>query len=118
MKIVIITTIKCFQKNICINNIEILYYDRIDVSGGIDVNKARISKERIICRYWYFLDKRFKFQPSICNNCHDVLMIPMNFNDISVLNVCCANYCINGISKGEAVNLLQNADLREKSGLL
>ena len=45
-------------------------------------------------------------------------MIPKNLNDISVLHVFCANYCINGISKGEAVNLLQNADLREKSGLL
>ena len=31
-----------------------LYYDRIDVSEGIDVNKLRKSKERDICHYWYF----------------------------------------------------------------
>ena len=70
------------------------------------------------CNHYYYQVLLEKFQPSICNNCHDVLMIPKNLNDISVLNVFCANYCINGISKGEAVNLLQNAVLREKSGLL
>ena len=28
-----------------------LYYDRIDVSEGIDVNKTSASKECDICRY-------------------------------------------------------------------
>ena len=28
-----------------------LYYDRIDVSEGIDVNKTSESKERDICHY-------------------------------------------------------------------
>ena len=31
-----------------------LYYDRIDVSEGIDVNKAGASKECILCHYCYF----------------------------------------------------------------
>ena len=30
-----------------------LYYDRIDISEGTDVNKTSESKE---CHYWYFLD--------------------------------------------------------------
>ena len=34
-----------------------LYYDRIDVSEGIDVNKTSESKECNICYYWYFLNK-------------------------------------------------------------
>ena len=34
-----------------------LCYDRIDVSGDIDVNKASQLKQCIICHYWYFLDK-------------------------------------------------------------
>ena len=38
-----------------------LYYDRIDGSGGIDVNNTRESKERVLCHYWYFVDKGFKF---------------------------------------------------------
>ena len=31
-----------------------LYYDRIDVSEGIDVNKTKASKEGV-CHYWYFV---------------------------------------------------------------
>ena len=34
-----------------------LYYDRMDVSEGIDVNKTDASKECNICHYWYFLNK-------------------------------------------------------------
>ena len=49
-----------------------LYFNRIDVSEGI---------------------KGFKFQPSFCNRCHDLLMISIN------------------LSKSEAINLMQNMDL-------
>ena len=38
-----------------------LYYDRIVVSEGFDVNKTSTSKECIICHYWYVLDKEFSF---------------------------------------------------------
>ena len=31
-----------------------LYYDRIDVSEGININKTSASKEFDICHYWYF----------------------------------------------------------------
>ena len=51
------------------------YYDRIDVCEGIDVNKTSTSKECSVCHYWYFLNYGFKFQPNICNRCHDFLMI-------------------------------------------
>ena len=34
-----------------------LYFGRIDVSEGIDVNQTSASKECIIWHYWYFLDK-------------------------------------------------------------
>ena len=34
-----------------LNNKKMLYYDRIDVSEGTDVNKTSESKERDICHY-------------------------------------------------------------------
>ena len=37
------------------------YFDRIDVSEGIDVNKTSKSKECDICHYWCFLNKEYKF---------------------------------------------------------
>ena len=39
-----------------------LYFDRINFSEEIDVNKAGESKECDIFHYQYFLDKGFKFQ--------------------------------------------------------
>ena len=38
-----------------------LFFDRIDVSEGTDVNKKIVSKECHICHYWYFLSYNFKF---------------------------------------------------------
>ena len=93
------------------------YYDRIGVSEGIDVNKTSRSKECNICHYWYFLNKGFKFQPNVCNRCQNLLMMSMNFSDIAILNIKGADYSyiISEISKHEAINLIQNADLSEKS---
>ena len=64
-----------------------LYSDRIDVSEGTDVNKTSASKECDISYSWYFLDKGFKFQPNVCNRCHDLLMMSMNLSDIAILNI-------------------------------
>ena len=95
-----------------------LYFDRIDVSEGIDVTSA--SKECDICHYWYFLNKGFQFERNVCNRCHDLLMISMNLSDIAILKFKGSDYrcVISGISKNEAINLMQNADLTEKRGSL
>ena len=70
-----------------------LYFDRIDVSEGTDVNKTNASKEFDICHYWYFLNKSFKFQPNVCNRCHYFLMISVNLSDIAILNIKGSGYC-------------------------
>ena len=97
-----------------------LCYDKIKFSEGIDINKTNKSIECDIWHCWYFLYKGFKFQPYFCNRFHDVLMMSINFNNISILNIHGADYCciISRISKSEAVNLRQKADLNEKSGTL
>ena len=41
------------------------YYDKIDVSERIDINKTSELKECDICHYWYFLNKAFKFQQNV-----------------------------------------------------
>ena len=62
----------------------------------------------------------FKFQPNVCNRCHDLLMMPMNLSDIAILNIKGSHYrcIISLISKNEAMNLMQNANLTGKSGTL
>ena len=60
-----------------------LYFDKIDVSEGVDVNKTSPSKECDICLYWYFLNYSFKFQPNFFNRCH-VLLMSVNLSDIAI----------------------------------
>ena len=62
-----------------------LEYDRTDISEGID--KTNSSKECDICHYWYFLDKNFKYEPYLCNGCHDLVQKPINFNDVAIVSV-------------------------------
>ena len=93
-----------------------LYYDRIDVSEGIDVDKKSPLKECDICHCRYFLNYSFKFQPNVCNRCHDLLMMSVSLSDIAILNINGSDYCciISLISKNEAINVLRNTDLTEK----
>ena len=118
------------------NKIKMIYYDRIDVSEGIDIgktstskecdichvsegtdiNKTSTSKESDICQYWYFLNKLFKFQPYVCNRCHDLLILSMNLSNTAILNIKGSDYCCVSIS--EAIKLLQNVDSTKKNGTL
>ena len=79
-----------------------------------------IRQECDICHYWNFLNKGFKFQPNLCNGCHDLLMMSMNLSNIAIVNIKGSYYCciISVISKSEAINLIQSIDLTEKSGTL
>ena len=82
-----------------------LYYNRIDVSEGVGFKKTNASKESIICHYWYLLDKGFKLPSSVCNGCHDVLIMVIDINIIAFLNIHGVGYrcIIIGISKSEAL---------------
>ena len=84
------------------------YYDQIDASERIDINKITESKECDICYCWYFLNKGFKFQPNICNRFRHLLMMSRSLSDIVVLNIKSANSrcIISGIMKNEAINLM------------
>ena len=97
-----------------------LYFDRIDVSEGTDVNKTSPLKGYHICHFWYFLNYSFKFQPNVCNKCHDLLMMYMKRSDIAILSTKGPDYrCVVSLTrKNEAINLMQNADLTEKKGTL
>ena len=75
------------------NNIKTLDCATVDVSEGIDVNKTSTLKECGICHYLYFLYYSFKFQPNVCNRCHDLLMMSMNLSNITILNIKNSDYC-------------------------
>ena len=96
-----------------------LPYKKMNVSEGIDINKTSTSKECMLRHYWYFKDVGFKFEPHVCNKCHDVLMTAYELKNIAILNVKGVDFrCILwGISRDEAVNRLNNSVL-EDTGIL
>ena len=58
--------------------------DRIDTSEGIDINKTSNSKRCDIYHYWYFKDIGFKYDPYLCNDCHDLIQKVMTFNNVAI----------------------------------
>ena len=49
----------------------------------------------MLCHNWYFKDVGFRFEPHVCNKCHDVLMTAYELKNIAILNVRGADFgCI------------------------
>ena len=96
--------------------IKMLHYNRIGISESTYVNKKNEWEECNICHDWYFLNKGFKFQLYVCNRCHDLLMMFMSLSDIAILNIRGSDYgcIISGISKSEAINLMENINLTKQ----
>ena len=97
-----------------------LEYDRIDTSGGIDINETNASKECKICHYWYFKDIGFKYESYLCNCCHGVMQKAISFNDLAIVYVKRSAYRIpfHHMSKDDAISIMNNSNLMYKMGVL
>ena len=97
-----------------------LEYDRIDISEGIDINKCEeTSRECSLCRFYYFLDKSFKYGPYLCDGCY------MSMKAVSMQNLAIVNH--NGnyyrvifafMTKKDAYKLIKNAVIIGEKGTL
>ena len=97
-----------------------LEYDRIDISEGIDVNKTNASKECQTGHYWYFKDINSKYEPHLYNGCHGLMQKAVSFNDVAIIYIKGSPYRIHFwyMSKEDAINMMNNATLIEKMGIL
>ena len=104
----------------CLYELQMLEYNKIDISEGIDINKTNASKECKICHYWYFKDIGFKYEPYLCNGCHGLMQKAMNFNDVAIVSIKRSNYRshFSYMSKNDAMNIMNNYNLNQKSGVL
>ena len=95
-----------------------LEYDRTDISEGINIIKTSASKEFEICHCWYFLNKGFKYEPYLCNGCHDLAQKAMNSIDVAIVSIKGNGYRIHFwyMSKVDAINIMNNSSLNEKTG--
>ena len=92
-----------------------LEYDRTDILEGIDINKTNALKECDICHYWHCKNIGFKYEPYLCNDCHDLMQKAMNFNDVAIVSVKGSDYKIHFwyMSKDDAINIMNNSEWKK-----
>ena len=97
---------------------KILEYDITDISEGIDVNKTNPSNKCDIFHYWYFKDIGFRYEPYLCNGCHDLMQKAMGFNDVAIVYVKGSVYRIHFeyMSKDNATSIISNSNFVDKKG--
>ena len=83
-------------------------------------NKTSSSKECDICRYWYFKDIGFKYEPYLCNGCHDLMQKAMSFNNVAIVYVKGSAYRIHFwyMSKDNEISIMNNSNLIDEKGVL
>ena len=93
-----------------------LEHGRIDISEGIDINKTNASKECDICHYSFFKDIGFKYEPYLCNGCHDLMQKAMSFNDVAIVYVKGSGYRIHFwyMRKDDAISIKNDSYLIDK----
>ena len=97
-----------------------LEYEKVDISEGIDVDMSNKSKECVLCHYWYFLDKNFRYGPYLCDRCYNITRKSTDFKNIAIVHVKKSAHRIYSLymSKSEAKILMKNSNLIDKKGAL
>ena len=82
--------------------------------------KEMNQKSVIFVTIGIFEIKVLSFKRMFATVVNDLLAMSINLNDIAILDINGVDYrcIISGITKSKALNLLQNADLNERSGTL
>ena len=82
-------------------------------------NKTSSSKECDICRYWYFKDIGFKYEPYLCYGCHDLMQKAMSFNNVAIVYFKGSAYRISYwyMSKDDAINIMNGSNLIDKMSI-
>ena len=90
-----------------------LEYDRLGIAERIDINKTNLSKECDICHYWYFKNIGFKYEPYLCNGCHDLMQKAMSFSNVTIVYVKENAYRTHFWyrSKDDAINIMNGSNL-------
>ena len=97
-----------------------LEYERIEISEGIDVNKTHLSKECDICHYWHFKDISFKYEPYLCNGCHDLIkkLLVLIILPLYILKEMLIELNFWYKSKDDVINIINGSILLDKIDVL
>ena len=98
-----------------------LEYNRIDISEVIDIKKCKeTSKECNLCKFYYFFDKNFSYEPYLCDGCYDMSRKAISKQNLAIINHNGNHYRVNFtfMSKKDAYNLIKNAVIMGEKGTL
>ena len=98
-----------------------LKYDRIDISEGTGIKKCKeTSRECNLCKFYYFLDKNFKYGSYLCDGCHDMSLKAVSIKNLAIINHNGNHYCANftSMSKKDAYNVIKYAVIMGEKGTL
>ena len=98
-----------------------LQHDRIDISEDIDIKKCKeMSKECNLCKFYYFLDKNFKYGPYLCDGCYDMSIKAVSMQNLTIINHNGNYYRVifTFMTKKDAYNLIKNAIIIGEKGTL
>ena len=67
----------------------------------------------MICHFWYFKDIGYKYEPHVCNGCHDLSTLFYDLNVFMILNIKrIDDRCfVFNMSKNHAIKLLNEGVL-------
>ena len=66
--------------------------------------------------HYCFLNHGFKFQDSVCNCCHDLIIFSLIISNIAIITIKNIDYhcIIHNINKSDAINLLESNVLENR----
>ena len=67
-----------------------------------------------------FKDAGFKYEPYLCNGCHDLMQQAISFNDVAIIYVKGSGYRIHFwyMSKDDAISIMSNSNLIDNKCVL
>ena len=78
------------------------------------------QKNVIFITIWYFKDIGVKYEPYLCNGCHNLMQKARSFNNAAIVYVKGSAYRSNFwyMSKDDATSIMSNSNLVDKKGVL
>ena len=50
------------------------------------ISVKKTSRECSLCKFYYFLDKNFKYGPYLCDGCYDMFMKTLSMQNLTTIN--------------------------------
>ena len=84
------------------------------------ISAKKHLKKCSLCKFYYFLDKNFKYGQSLCNGCYDMSMKTVSIQNLTIINHNGNYYRVifAFMTKKDAYNLIKNAIIMGEKGTL